>query len=127
MRVDDLDSLDRQNVVIFGLFGDQQFPAKHLKVTRVVSGPDTGKDDHAFLIVGKSSCSVMRKTLRAKTVPSVSFAFQTSEEPPAAFGVASCLLSGDDTWYGVGSNPISPPASLSPRRYRWRADESGGL
>ena len=86
-----LDSLDCQDIFVFDVFGNQHFLAEPLKVALDIGGPDT-YEAHTFFISRKSSCRVTRRILSAKTTPSVLSglsAFQTSENPPAAFGIAS--------------------------------------
>ena len=87
----DLDSLDCQDIFMFDKFGNQYFLAESLKVMLDIGGQDT-YEAHTFFISRKSSCRVTRRILSAKTTPSVLSGlstFQTSENPPAAFGVAS--------------------------------------
>jgi hypothetical protein len=95
-----LDSLDCQDIFVFDMFGNQHLLAESLKVTSDIGGPDTC-ETHTFFISGKSSCGITRRTLSAKTTPSVLsglYAFQTSENPPVAFGLASCFRSENEIW-----------------------------
>jgi hypothetical protein len=83
---------------MFDMFGNQHFLAESLKVMLDIGGPDT-YEARTFFISRKLSCRVTRRTLSAKTTPSVLSglsAFQTSENPPTAFGIASCFWSENE-------------------------------